>query len=185
MPRLFVNKAFVGGIWTPGTAVIKGASVKRNLDERIGYGVDFAYVVFTGRKLARFTLELTLANKKDFAEHETFHAKMMHTVPRRGPVQQTSNGYDAARALMIWHPLLAPLDITQFIVEEEAQLDWDDYNVARIPYQCCQVKPTPAAAYAKPEAAAAKPPMTPDEVEIQRLRQENSLKRQANEAAGK
>jgi hypothetical protein len=181
------NKFFLGGLWSPGVcAQPKGAAIVRNLDERVGVGIDYAFVVFTGRKLARFTTELILVTKQDYIDYLYFYFKLIQSVPLRGARGTTAaGGYDPAKSLSIWHPQLLMHDITQCVVEEEPQIDYDDKGAGHVPIKFCQTKPKPSSAYSRPEAAAAKPPLSGDELEIDRLNKIRAAKRQANEAAGR
>ena len=160
-----------------------GAAVERNLDERNGYGIDFAFVVFTGRKLARFSTEILLVTDEHWLEYEKFHP-VVQDVPRRGAVQQSSNGYDPARAKTIWSPQLIDLGITQCVVSKENQVRIEK-TIGIWGIDFIQVKPTPRPAYARPEASKDKPPLTGDEAEIARLAAIRDAKRKANEAAGR
>jgi len=180
-----VNKALISGYWTPGILrQPRGAKIVRNLDERNGYGIDFAFLVFTGRKLGHFSTEIMLVTEKDWQDYAQFSA-LIHAVPRRGAVQQTSNGYNAARAMTIWHPQLVPLEITQCVVEAEYQVDIDEDMIGHWPIDFVQVKATPQAGFARPEAPAPAKADTPDEAEFRRLKDTLASKRQSNNAAGR
>ena len=179
-----VSKFLLAGYWSPGICrQPTGAAVERNLDERSGYGIDFAFVVFTGRKLARFSTEILLVTDRDYLDYEQF-LLLTSDVPRRGAVQQSSNGYDPARAKTIWSPQLIDLDITQCVVAKAHQVTVDK-TIGHWPIDFVQVKPTPLPAYARPEAAKDSPPLTGDKAEIARLAAIRDAKRKANEAAGR
>ena len=181
------NKFFLGGLWSAGVChQPKGAEIVRNLDERVGVGIDFAFLIFTGRKLAHFTTELLLADRQDYIDYLYFYYKVIQPVPLRGARGTTAlGGYDPAKSLSIWHPQLLMHDITQCVVEGEPQIEYDDKGVGHVPIKFSQTKPKPSSAYSKAEAAQAAPPLTGDELEIQRLKDKLGSKRQANEAAGR
>ena len=184
---ILTNQYFCGGLWSPGiTHQPKGAAIVRNLDERSGYGIDYPFVIFTGRKLARFTMESLIVNKDHWIAWRYFLDNLIHKVPRRGASGTTAQGgYDPAKSLSIWHPQLIAHEITQCVVEEEPQLEYDDYMIGHVSIKYCQTKPKPQAGFAKPEAPATAAPLSPDEQEIKRLRDKLASKRQRDEAAGR
>jgi hypothetical protein len=162
-----------------------GAAIRRKLDERQGYGIDAAFLIYTGRELAEFSTELLLVTPADWKTWQETFRDMIHTVPRRGPVRQSSGGYEPGKSHMIWHPQLFPLGITQCVVLEEPQEVIDDQMVGHVTIKFKQVLPMPKPAYAKPEAPAGKPPMTESEKEIARLTDELASLRQRNAMAGR
>lgn len=161
-----------------------GAAIVRNLDERAGYGIDCAFLVFTGRKLAEFSTELLLSTVDDWNHYNTYFQPLIHAVPLRGPVRQSSGGYEPGKAHLIWHPQLYPLGITQCVVVEEPQPEIDEFMVGHVVVKFKQVVLTPKPAYARPEAAQADPPLTADQQEIKRLTDQLASARQINQAAG-
>jgi hypothetical protein len=78
-----------------------------------------------------------------------------------------------------------PLEITQCVVAEEPQLVLQKGTKAVYDITFMQVKPTPQSIVARPEAAQAQKPKTPDEIEIDRLSDKLASLRQANQAAGR
>lgn len=162
-----------------------GASVKRKLDERLGYGIDRAFLIYTGRELASFTTELLLVTKADWTYWRETFQPMIHVVPRRGPVTSSTGGYEPGKSHLIWHPQLIVLEITQCVVEVEPQETLDEYGVGHVPIQFRQVVPMPKSGYARPEAPKQDPPLTDDQKEIARLTDVLASKRQANEMAGR
>lgn len=182
-----VNKFLLSGYWSPGICQgPTGNGIDRNLDERIGYGIDFAFLIFTGRKLAEFEMPIRLLTAKDWDDWHSF-ALLIHAVPARGPVSNTTNGFTPGKALTIWHPILYPLGITQCVVRTDPlpMIQDDMGTLITIPFK--QVKTAPRAAYAKPQAAAGQPPLTPEQIEIQDKTKRNALAsaNQVNAAAGK
>jgi hypothetical protein len=180
-----VNKFLLSGVWSPGICrQPTGAAIVRNLDERVGYGVDFAFLVFTGRKLASFTTTLDLYTQKDWDDWQHFRRVLIHRPPSRGPVSSTTEGYLPGKALVIWHPQLYPLDITQCVVESEPQEDIEDSMVAHVTIGFRQVKVKPQSMIVRPEAAEADQPKTADEVELERATEELNSARERDRASG-
>lgn len=162
----------------------RGATIKRKLDERQGYGIDAAFVIYTGRELAEFECELLLVTKQHWLDWQSWRS-VVHEVPARGPVQQSTGGYQPGRSHIIWHPQLKPLGITQCVVAEEPQEVVDEFMVGHVNLKFKQTLPMPKAAYAKPEAPQDKPPMNADEREIKALTDQLASARQRNAMAGK
>jgi len=183
--RYPVNKFMLAGSWSPG--ICRGptnAAIVRNLDERQGYGIDFAWLIFWGRKLARFTMTLELYTEQDWDDWQKWRP-LVHTVPRRGPVRRSTDNADTARSMLIWHPQLAPLGITSAIVEEEPQEEVDDGMIAKVPIRFAQCKGMPKPAYAKPEAAKEDPALTAQEQRIRNKAEQLMNALQQDTLAGK
>lgn len=183
-----VNKFLLSGVWSPGVCLGPvGPGIEYNLDERQGYGIDFAYVFFTGRKLGEFDMPIILITQQDWDDWYQF-AQLLETPPQRGPVNQTTNGYTPGKAKTIWHPILVapPLRITQCVIRTATipQIQDDMRTLISIPFK--QVKMAPRPAYARPMAAADKPPLTPEQQEIQDKTRRNQAAsdQQVNQAAG-
>jgi hypothetical protein len=185
MPRMpYVTHFILSDFVSPVCLAPEGAGITRNLDERAGYGTDCAFVIYTGRKLARFSTELLMWTTEQRDYFADVFQPLLRQVPRRGPVSQSSGGYQPGKAHLIWSPQLFPLGITQCIVECEHQETIDEYMVHHVVVDFCQVVPVPKAAYAKPEAAEAEQPPTALEMQLKDATQRLADARQANEAAG-
>jgi hypothetical protein len=170
--RMPVNKFLIVNYWSPGVCVQpEGASIDRNFDERRGYGIDFAFLIFWGRKLAHFKTVLKIWDEPTWEEWQQFRP-LLHAVPRRGAVNgANANGYDPATAMTIWHPQLVPLGITACVVEKEPQEVRLAKGVYDIPIEFCQVITKPRAAFAKPEAAKDTPLDPMDKLIAERRKQ--------------
>lgn len=95
---------------SPGLATLSNVSSPRRWDERKGYALSGARVVFRGIGLARPILTLRLYTEQDFADwHE------WRSLVQRPPVGER------ARAQDIWHPILEDLGITKVVVEDVLQ----------------------------------------------------------------
>lgn len=150
-----INKFLLQNNWSPGVCVgPEGANIARAIDERRGYGIDFAFVVFYGRKLAHFKTNLILASVKDWEEWQIWRA-LINVVPRRGAVNTAANdNYDPACAMTIWHPQLAPLGITSCMVEVEPQEQpVGTKGTYIVPIEFVQIVTRPRSAVAKLEAS--------------------------------
>jgi hypothetical protein len=95
---------------SPGLAVISNAASLRRWDERRGYALSGARVVYRGLGLARPIVTLRLLSAADWdAWHE------WRPLVQRPPVGE------GARAQDIWHPILEDLDIGSVVVENVLQ----------------------------------------------------------------
>lgn len=140
-----IDYALLGGRKTPGLAELVGASALLRWDERKGYGLSGATLVFRGAGLAKFTLRLRLSSARDWAD---WHAwKSVVAAPPLGK---------RARALDIVHPLLADLDITAVVVSEVLQPEQVEDGVWKIDIKLLQWR-KPKVSLAKPESAQATP----------------------------
>lgn len=100
----------LAGQRSPGIATVSGASSPRRWDERKGFAMSGARVVFRGIGLAHFTVTLRLVSAQDWDDWEAW----------RPLVQRPPVGV-YARAQDIQHPILADLDITSAVVEDVSQ----------------------------------------------------------------
>ncbi len=95
---------------SPGIAVVTNASSPRKWDERRGYALSGARVVFRGLGLAKPIVTLRLLTDEDF---EDWHA--WRDLVQRPPIGRRQTALD------IWHPILEDLGITQVVVEDVGQ----------------------------------------------------------------
>jgi hypothetical protein len=179
-----INAFVLSDFVSPGVCLgPQGAEIKRRLDERKGYGIDWAYLIFTGRDLAEFTMEITIWTRAHWNYWNDVFEPLIAEVPRKGPVSQSSGAYTPGRAHLIWYPTLYKLGITQVVVAAEPVPVTDDKMVTRIPIKFKQVALSPRPAFARPESATAQKPLTGDKAEIQRLQQELESPAQIDKAA--
>jgi hypothetical protein len=95
---------------SPGIAVVEAASSPRQWDERKGYALSGARVVFKGIGLARPIVTLRLLTTEDW---DAWH--QWRPLVQRPPVGVR------ARAQDIWHPILEDLGIVSVVVEDVSQ----------------------------------------------------------------
>lgn len=97
---------------SPGLAIVSGAGSPRNWDERRGYGLSGAFLVFTGDGLAKFQVRLLLWEPQHFAQWEVFSRLLAR--PQRGT---------RPKALDYYHPYHSeePLNIKSVVVEDVLQ----------------------------------------------------------------
>lgn len=111
----FIYQDFIaiGGKISPGVCEIVGASSPRKWDERKGYGVSGATLVYTGRGLGKFTANFTMWDDDDLDEWEEFADMLGKEVTSR-----------KGQSWAIAHPLvnLKPLSIMIVCVEDISQL---------------------------------------------------------------
>lgn len=104
-----VDFVVVAGQRTPGLAEVVGAGSPRQWDERRGFDMSGATLRFRGKKLARFSIKITLATTEEFAAWAAF-APVVLTVPAGG-----------RGALDLKHPILNDWGIRSGVVEDVLQ----------------------------------------------------------------
>jgi hypothetical protein len=105
-----IDYVILAGKRSPGIADIIGASSPRRWDERRGYGLSGATLIFRGVQLAKWTLQLRLYTPEDWAD---WHAwKRLVQRPPAGA---------RPKAMDIWHPILEELGVKAAGVEDLLQ----------------------------------------------------------------
>lgn len=104
-----VDFVVVAGQRTPGLAEVVGAGSPRQWDERRGFDMSGATLRFRGKKLARFSIKLTLATSEDFAAWNAFSPVVL-AVPAGG-----------RGALQLVHPILNDWGIRSGVVDDVLQ----------------------------------------------------------------
>ena len=105
-----VDYVLLAGRRSPGLAEITGGASARQWDERRGYGLSGARVVFRGVKLSRPTLKLRLITAQDWVDWEAWRDLVTKPPPMVRP-----------RAMDIWHPLLEQIGVSSVVVEDLSQ----------------------------------------------------------------
>jgi len=152
-----IDHFLLSGQKSPGTARIVGASSPRKWDERAGYGLSGSFSVYLGRRLAKFDAVITLVDSADWAAWQAF----------KPLVDRAPNG-KRPRALDIWHPWLADLDIKAAGVEDVLQPDEPDDGSKIITIKFIEFR-APRITLAKPEAASRKESNDPVDKLIEKL----------------
>lgn len=135
----------LGGVVSPGFADVIGAGNPRTYDERKGYGLSGAFVVFKGIKLCHFSVKIRLYTDEDWAGWRRFSP-----VLRRPPVGERP------KALSIWHPQLEDCDIKAVVIEDCDAGEQTADGEWTFTIKMCEFR-KPKVGLAKPEAAAAEP----------------------------
>jgi hypothetical protein len=102
-----VDVATVAGRRTPGLCEIENAGSPRQWDERRGYGVSGATLVYRGLRLASFTMKLRLYTEADWKAWHEFAPTIAR--PPTG---------ERAQALDVVHPILEEVGIRSAVVED-------------------------------------------------------------------
>lgn len=105
-----VNHVILAGQRSPGIAELQGFSSPRRWDERRGYALSGATLVFRGVGLAHGKLLLRLYTPQDWDDWSTFS-----TLVQRPPLGER------ARAMDISHPILEALGVRSVVVEDVKQ----------------------------------------------------------------
>ena len=145
-----VDYVLLAGSRSPGIATIDGASSPRSWDERRGYGLSGATLVYKGLKLAKFTLELKLVTSEDFAAWDSWR-----------PIVQRPPAGQRPRALDIEHPITEMLGIRSVVVEDVLQPKQTGDGEWTIEIKLLEFR-APARAVVRPEGSADRPPAVPD-----------------------
>lgn len=141
-PVDFFNLA---GVRSPGYAELTGASSPRKWEERGGYGLSGATVVFRGVGLCYFTFKLKLYSEQDWADWYKFK-----------PLVERPPFGTRAKSLDIWHPFLEQLGVTHAVIEEVSQPEQGDSGEWVITIKMIEFR-RPVVALAKPVASKATP----------------------------
>ena len=150
------------------------------------------FVIYHGRELAPFATELLLVTQSDRDHYDLTFQPLIHTVPRRGPVRQSSGdqtndkyGFETGKSHTIWHPRLELIGITQCIVTSESPVVDDEYGTGHVMIEFLQIRQTPAQAYVKPMAPEKPAALSPLKQRIKDNDEAIASEEQAQQAAGK
>jgi hypothetical protein len=138
-----VNYALCAGRKTPGLLDVAGAGSPRKWEERQGYGLTGATLVYLGLGLSPFELKIRLYSVEDWND---WHA--WKDVVQKPPVNRVP------RAIDIIHPLLAEVKIKAIVVLDVSQPEQTGDGEWTITIKC-QAYRRPKITLAKPEGAAA------------------------------
>lgn len=161
-----IDYVTIAGQRTPGIAEIQGASSPRRWDQRRGYGLSGATVIFRGLTLAQFKILLRLYTEQDWQDWESFR-----------PIVQRPPFGERPRALDIAHPILADLNITSVVVEDLLQPAQTEDGVWTVEIRLLEYR-RPTIALSRPDGSDAQQPG--DEVE-QRIDRNDARIRQLNQ----
>jgi hypothetical protein len=105
-----VDYVLFAGRRTPGIAEVSGGSSPRKWEERKGYALSGARVVFRGLGLAKPVVSIRLYTRADWDEWESFKI-----------IVQRPPSMTRPRAIDVWHPLLEEIDVRSVVVEDVSQ----------------------------------------------------------------
>jgi hypothetical protein len=149
-----VDKAILGGKQTPGLCEITGANSPRNWDERDGFGLSGALLVFRGVKLSHFSISFKLLNAQDWDDWHTFAPTVAKPPLGKRP-----------RSLDISHPITEEVGIRSVVVDDVLAPVQADDGVWIVEIRLIEFR-KPVFALAKPQGSTATP-VDPVELEIQ------------------
>lgn len=113
----------LAGVTSPGLCEIKDADAPRSYDERLGYGIDGAWLFFKGLTLSKFNITLGVAPRGyGFEQYRTIWDFEQGPEWRAfsGVYRKLPTNVGAARySLAIEHPLLNALGIRACVVLNE------------------------------------------------------------------
>jgi hypothetical protein len=139
-----VNHVILAGQQSPGLADVAGLGTPRNWDERQGYGLSGAIVVFTGNKIANFKVLIKLYTVADWEAYHAWRVLVQRTPPNIRP-----------KALDFWHPFAEMQKIKSVVVTDEGQPEQTGDGEWTIPISFKEWR-RPKIALAKPEGSQAK-----------------------------
>lgn len=105
-----IDYVLLAGERSPGVADVTGADSVRELQERRGYGLGGAFVVYKGIKLIKPKITLKLFTPEHW---EAWHE--WKRIVERPPTGRR------ARAVDIWHPILEDQGVTSVLIESVSQ----------------------------------------------------------------
>lgn len=108
---LSVDYIILQGQRSPGICTISGAGDPRNWTEQPGYGRAGATLTYSGNPLSKFDVTMQIWNDKDLQDWLEFAPLTRKPKPVRDP-----------GCLLIEHPILAEIGITQVVVDDRTQL---------------------------------------------------------------
>jgi len=149
----------LSGYRSPGIAELTGATSPRKWEERGGYGLSGATVVFRGVGLCYFTFKIKL-----YTENEWAHWLAWKPLVDRPPFGTR------AKAKYIWHPFLEHLGVTSAVIEEVSQPEQGESGEWIVSIKFIEFR-KPVVGLAKPEAAPTAP-LTETEIEIEASKKE-------------
>lgn len=151
----------LSGYRSPGIAELSGATSPRKWEERGGYGLSGATVVFRGVGLCYFTFKIKL-----YTESEWVHWLAWKPLVDRPPFGTR------AKASYISHPFLDHLGVTAAVVEEVSQPEQGESGEWIISIKFIEFR-KPVVGLAKPvEAPTAPVPASAAEIEIEEKQKE-------------
>ncbi|HSC86378.1 MAG TPA: hypothetical protein VLC09_03880 [Polyangiaceae bacterium] len=135
----------LSGRKSPGLATVAGIAPPQKWDERNGYGLSGATIVFTGLGLAKFSCEIELTTSEEWADWVAFRALLAPPKIGRRP-----------RALDIWHPYLEDEGIKSVQVESRTMPKPTDTGSKLITIDFIQYR-RPKLALVKPDGSQSTP----------------------------
>ncbi len=140
-----VDFVMLGGKRSPGLAEIVNADSPRRWDERKGYGLSGAIIIFRGVMLSHFVIRLTLVTSQDWADWYAWK-----------PIVDKPPFGTRPKALDIVHPITEGLGIKACGIENVGQPVQSDDGLWLVDIKCIEYR-RPEIALAKPEASKAAP----------------------------
>ena len=105
-----IDHILLSGERSPGIASVTGADSERELQERRGYGLGGAFVVYKGIKLIEPKVTLKLVTVDDWNDWHEWRPVLSRPPTGRRP-----------QALDIWHPILEDQGVTSVLVKKVGQ----------------------------------------------------------------
>jgi hypothetical protein len=98
----------IGGRYTPGIAVVDANEASpRKWDEIAGYGLGGASLRFLGRGLTKFTINISLYDRRDLSDWAAFRPHVL-SMPRGRNGRLA--GFD------VWHPALEDINVSKAVL---------------------------------------------------------------------
>jgi len=148
-----VDYVLLAGERSPGLAEVTGADSVRELQERKGYGLGGATVVYKGIKLIKPKISIRLITDQDW---EDWH--QWKRLVERAPTGSR------ARAMDIWHPILEDQGVTSVLIENVSQPVQTNDSEWTITISCIEYR-RPVRALATP-AGSDTQQLTPEELAL-------------------
>jgi hypothetical protein len=139
---------------TPGICDIEGLGSPREWEERGGYGLSGATVVFKGKKLAHFTIKFRLYTAQDWADWDAFRPLVM-----RLPIGKNAKGLD------IQSKLTESVGVRSIVIEDPMAPTQTGDGEWTVELKVIEFR-APTFALSKPEGSEATP-VDPNEQQIE------------------
>jgi hypothetical protein len=149
------DSVFVRGRPLPGICRIVGLTRKAKIDELMGRGIAGSFLVYNGRQLSRWQIEVTLGFIPQ--DYETWETEWMSLFKfPKGMIRDKDRSKEIAYDIS--HPALAAAGVKQFTIEEiKGPESLEHGNINKYSLSCIEFVPFPKIQTAKITSPAATP----------------------------
>ena len=157
MGKLDIDYITVAGRRSPGIAVLKSGGAPLKWDERAGYGMSGATLIFRGNGLVEFSVQLILLTEQDLADWVAWK-----------PVVARPPSGKWAKSVQVWHPILEDLEVSAAVVLNVGALERQDTGATFVEIKFKQWR-KPKLALVAPSGTKDATPVDPYDKKIEAL----------------